>query len=161
MPHGVQQRTFRRETLRIRFRDFFAVLFTASVILGNSLVWLAGGAHSAVTYLLVVPAAVLVLTSGAVLILRRQFTVNLSPEGLRCCDFWGSYHTAAWNGIRGVTVWHLLGLPYLRIESSETRRPLWMSLSLEREADLPEILASFVDVEHPIREAVTSRLMPR
>ena len=157
MSETVGRRTFRRETLRIRFRDFFAILFAASVCLGNGLVWYATDAASAVIYVAVVPAAVAVLAGVAVLVLRRQFTVGLSPQGIRCCDFWGRYHLAGWDTIRAADVWHLLGLPYLRIESRAVARPLWMSLSLEDERLLPELLASYVERGHPIRTAIEGR----
>ena len=153
MPDDDAHQTFRRESLRIRFRDFFVVMFTATLCLAYGLAYAAAGVRSPLAYAAAVPAAVAVLVAIGVLVLRRQFTVGLSPEGLRCCDFWGKYADVPWAAVRRATVWHLLGLPYLRIEAGGFRT-LWMSLSLERADDLPDLFASYVDADHPLRRAI-------
>lgn len=154
MPEAITHRTFRHEQVRIRFGDFFAVVSIVTLGVANTLLWVIGGVRDPVIYLVAVPAVVVVLAAISVAILRRQFTLDLSPEALRCCDFWGKYHLVPWESIRSARVWYLMGLPYLRMETSVTTRPLWMSLSVENVDALPDLLASYVEPDHPIRAAV-------
>ena len=154
MSDVLHHRTYRHERLRIRFGDFFAVVSIVTLAVANTLVWTAFGVRDPWVYLLAVPATVLLMAAVAVLILRRQFTLDLTPESVRCCDFWGKYHVVPWESIRSAKVWYLMGLPYLRMETGRVRRPLWMSLSIENAEALPDLLASYVEPEHPMRVAV-------
>lgn len=41
------------------------------------------------------------------------FPVYLGREGVRCCGFWGTYHTVHWDEIRMIRRLNFLGLRYL------------------------------------------------
>ena len=154
MDGSLSHATFRRETLRISIMRFFPVLFAISLGAANTIAWVVMGLRDPLVFLFVIPPAVAVLAVGAVLLLRRQFTVGMTPTDFRCCDFWGKYHQIPWESVRSATIWWLMGLPYLRIETGGRSRPLWMSLSLERRHELTDLLSSFVTADHPIRAAL-------
>lgn len=83
------------------------------------------------------------------------FRVYLSPDGLRCYDFNGIYQTARWEAITEVIPFNFFGLRYLRVFSSDTKRPRYVPLFL---SDMPGFTAEvvrFAGVEHPLAKALT------
>lgn len=160
MPERSHLRTYRRERLRIRFRTFFVVLTVVTSAIAVTFLFVVTDPATLPKTLLPIIPLIVVATAVAVWLLRRQFPIDLSPESIRCCDFWGRYHEVAWGRIVNADVWHLLGLPYLRLRSSGGQQALWMTLSLDRADELGELFSEFVSPDHPIRRAIAKAERP-
>lgn len=60
----------------------------------------------------------------------RRYPIELRAEGLRCVDFWHRYQFVRWAEIDQVKPIWFLGLRYVRVHSSQLRRPIWLPLFL-------------------------------
>lgn len=142
--------TFRSQTLRISFREFFYVLFVVTLVLVNGYLFLMIGVRSPWIYLFPVPIFVATAWAVALLILRNRFPIRLEPEGLHCCDWLCKYETVSWESITSAKVVSMMGLTYLRIVSAEAKRPLWLPLNIDHGDKLDALLAGYVDESHPL-----------
>jgi len=100
-------------------------------------------------------ALVIGLESGVVLAWAVDcYPVDVTADGIKCYDVFSRYHFAPWPTIDGVRPINVLGLRYLRVQSSATPRPLWVPLFL---SDMPGFCAAIVDragPDHPLAEAL-------
>src|SRR5436190_1730308 len=98
----------------------------------------------------------IVLTGGLLLAPAvAYYKVYVTSDGLKCYDAFGIYHFAPWETIERVRPFNLLGLRYLMVQSSATRRELCVPLFL---ADMPGFCAAIADYagpDHPVTEALT------
>src|SRR5437879_6436073 len=58
------------------------------------------------------------------------YPVDVTTDGIKCFDTFGSYDFAPWPTIERVRPINVLGLRYLRVQSSATPRLLWVPLFL-------------------------------
>ncbi|MBI1916123.1 MAG: hypothetical protein HYS12_15525 [Planctomycetes bacterium] len=96
------------------------------------------------------------LTAGLLLALAVVYLrVYVTADGIRCYDASGVfYHFAPWPTIERVRPLNVLGLRYLMVQSSATRRELCVPLFL---TDMPGFRAAIADragPDHPLTEAL-------
>jgi hypothetical protein len=63
------------------------------------------------------------------------FPVYVSPDGLKCYNFWGIYCFAPWPSIIETKPGNVFGLKYLRVRSSSFSSEMWVPLYLSRMSD--------------------------
>ena len=65
--------------------------------------------------------------------------VYVTPEGVRCYNFWGLYRTVGWAEMGEIRRQSVLGLRYLTVAPPDGAWPIYVPLYL---SDMPEFLAA-------------------
>ena len=61
----------------------------------------------------------------------RYFKITITDKYLNGYDFWGIYHSVDWGSIMDVKPIRIAGLRYFRIESTMSKRSLWIPFFLD------------------------------
>jgi hypothetical protein len=78
------------------------------------------------------------------------FKLYVNSLGLRCFDFWGLYHDAAWSDIVLAKPFSFLGVRFLRTFRAKTRLALWVPVSLADFRGFREFVCGHVDASNPL-----------
>jgi hypothetical protein len=105
----------------------FFIIFVHAFILFVLLIFIDNGVDINYEAFLVGSSVVAILTYAA----TRYFKIVVTDNYLRGYDFWGKYHTIDWGSVIGVKPIRIVGLKYLRVDNTESRRPLWIPLFLD------------------------------
>lgn len=154
MSNVSEHRTFRVETVRISFREFFYVLVVTTLVFVNGYVFLVGGVRNPWVYLIPIPLGVAIAWAVAIGIMKHRFPIRLEPDHFVCCDWLCQYCPVSWESIERAEIWPMMGLRYLRIISRESKRPLWFPLNVSRSHELTALFASYIDDDHPLAIAL-------
>jgi hypothetical protein len=82
------------------------------------------------------------------------FPVYLSPEGLRCYNYWGLYRSIAWLEVGQISPESVLGLKYLRVTSRGSGAEVWLPLYLSDMSSFIEQTRHYAGPDHPLVEAL-------
>jgi hypothetical protein len=82
------------------------------------------------------------------------FPVYVSPEGLRCYNFWGVYQSIGWFEIERISPTNLFGLKYLRVFSHETPAEIWLPLYLTNLREFTDDVRQFAGADHSLVAAL-------
>lgn len=122
---------------------------TAPMVVRNILIademTLLGG----IALVLVIPAAVGLMLL-LLLPLRRVFEVRVYELGLSGHDLVGCRIELLWSQISGGASHWLLGLTYLRLESSDPKRTLWLPCFLSERPAFDRLVARHAGSGHPL-----------
>lgn len=91
-------------------------------------------------------------------ILTRYFTVVVTDKYLKGCYCWGIYHSISWNSISGVKPIWILGLKFLRLESTSSGRTLWIPLFLENISEFKREVLKRVGVDSLLKEYLDEKV---
>lgn len=97
----------------------------------------------------------LLLSAAANWVIIRQFTVQVSATRLRCCDVWGKYLDVEWERIeRAKPTKAFFGISYIRVFSSQLKRPIWLPLFLTERSEFFECVLKFSKPDSPLVQAL-------
>ena len=82
------------------------------------------------------------------------FKVYVMPDGLRACNFWGSYRTVAWLDVLAARPVNIAGLRFLRVGTARARTPLWVPLFLSDFERFVELVCHCTGPEHLLARAL-------
>ena len=119
-------------SFRVSFFKMYPLVFFLTVGLITLLNGLMGIASRPLEIVIQL-AATIVIQFISLAIAAAYFQVYVSPDGLRCFDFWGKYRFVRWDEITRQAPINVLGLKYLRVFGSSLRRPLWVPLFLQQD----------------------------
>src|SRR5262245_36534973 len=89
---------------------------------------------------------------GTVLVIL--FRVFVSPEGIRCYDFWGRYHTVTWPDVVDVRPINMLGLKYLRVYAEDVSTPVWVPTFLTDQRGFDDLVRQYAGPGHLFTRAI-------
>src|SRR5262245_16585926 len=125
----------------LSFRSSFWTLWRWTTLVFGTIVALVVGIVASLNgveiHLAVVTTSVYTTLFGALTVVwavDSYLVVDLSADGIRCPRMFGYPQFAPWPTIEQIRPINVLGLRYLRVRSSATRRPLWVPLFL---SDMP------------------------
>jgi hypothetical protein len=75
-------------------------------------------------------AGALVFGLAYTLLWTRLLKIHVSPEGIRCYNFWSVYRSIPWSDMARARPINLLGVRYLRVWTASPRSPIWIPLFL-------------------------------
>jgi hypothetical protein len=78
--------------------------------------------------------------------------VKISPEGIRCTNYWGRIAFVQWSSITGVRAQNLYGIPYLVYTSTERRTEGWLPLNLIGMEECIDLIIDYAGKENPMTE---------
>lgn len=143
----------------LAFRTRFLRFFLASMLLGAACdvatVLLMRLLNPAVTVRLANAMIVWMLALQAIgfALACVYFKVYVSPRGIRSFDVWGNYDYTDWDTIHRVRPISIMGFEYLRIDSPQLRRPLWLPLYIARAEQFWAYVLQHAPDESPLRTA--------
>lgn len=107
------------------------------------------------------PHLVILAMFGAVFVLAPVvaviswfFKVFISPEGVRCYNFWGTYRTVEWADVARADRISMLGLKFILVHSRRRPDPLWLPRFLSNRAAFDQLVAQYAGVDHPLTQAM-------
>lgn len=107
-------------------------------------VWKTGG------YLLFFVALInLALTAGCIFYYR----VSISPQGMRCSNYWGKLHFAEWSTITSARSYGGLwtfGLKFILVSTTKFSGALWLPLFLHDVPQLRQVASSYAGTSNPL-----------
>jgi hypothetical protein len=84
------------------------------------------------------------------------FPVFVSPEGVRCYNYFGFYKTVPWDAMTGFRRENIFGLRYLAVDSSSGWFAIYIPLYLSDMAGFAQAVREFGGEGHPLLKAVNS-----
>jgi hypothetical protein len=78
------------------------------------------------------------------------FKTYAGPDTLRCTDAFGRYATVTWGSIHAVRPINLILLKYLRLDSDETDRVIWLPLFLTDLDGFAGLVLEYAGPDHPL-----------
>jgi hypothetical protein len=78
------------------------------------------------------------------------FKTYAGPDTLRCTDAFGRYATVTWGSIHTVRPINLILLKYLRLDSGETDRVIWLPLFLTDLDGFADLVREYAGPDHPL-----------
>jgi len=104
---------------------------------------------AALLILVTIPAALL-LMFGLLWPLRFLFAVRVHALGIDAYDAWGRRLSLAWPFVGDITTVSLLGLDYLVIEASDSRRSLYLPRFLDDQDRFDQLVIEHAGSNHPL-----------
>lgn len=114
---------------RLNFWSVYSIAILATLITAAPILWIASF-WDLVDWTIIGPAMGLAFVLQAIII--RWQSVTISPDVLRCADFWGRHYTIRVDSIQGVEP---IGLPpfrFLKVNHDEEYPSLWLPLFVQR-----------------------------
>ncbi|MFV0442114.1 MAG: hypothetical protein ACK5Q5_00935 [Planctomycetaceae bacterium] len=147
---GVIHRSVRTEEFSISFSEPFRIVFFGTLITLEAMCLSVGAAGEWWLLAGVIPAMTSVFSALSVAILVWRYRFSVGPEGISCYDFWCQPLTTKWDEMREISRIWLPGLAYLRINTDDRYRALWLPLFVAQEDELRELVALHAGPRHPL-----------
>jgi hypothetical protein len=98
--------------------------------------------------------AALALVCGVFALAILCFPVYVSPEGIRCYNFFGLYRTLPWHAVTRIGHDSVFGMGYLVVASSARRSEIYIPLYLSDMAAFTDVVREHARLGHPLVEAL-------
>lgn len=129
------------------YRSQFFITLIHSFLIFAILVFIDDGFDVNVEAFIFATGVAVILTYVAI----RYFKITITDKSLKGYDCWGKYHTIDWNSITGVKPIRIAGLKYLRIENTDSKRPLWIPHFLDNFSKFKIEVLKRVTNENPLK----------
>lgn len=154
----VLHRSVRTEEFSISFAEPFRVVFFSTLLTLEGMCLSMGAAGEWWLLAAVIPVLTCLLSAFSVAILVWRYRFSVGPEGISCYDFWCQPLTTRWEAMREIKRVWLPGLAYLRINSDDRYRALWLPLFVARSDELRELVALHAGPRHPLTDRLSREL---
>ena len=114
---------------KLQFLCVYSIAVIATLVTAAPILWIASY-WDLVEWPIILPAMGIAFMLQAIII--RWQSVIVSPDLIRCADFWGRHYTIGIDSIQSVEP---IGLPpfrFLKLMHSEESPPLWLPLFIQR-----------------------------
>lgn len=141
--------SFRREDFQIDYERPFWPVAAATLLLAESLSLLPG--TSPVPHLLfIVPALVLGFCAAALWAMARWYRLRVGPDGIDWHDLWLQPRHTRWSSIENSQRVNILGLEYLRLQTTQSPWAIWVPLFVTRYAQLRDLLVTYAETSQQL-----------
>ena len=128
------------------FRSSFFISFIHVYLIFLIIVFVGDGFDINIEAFFVGSAFVLIFT----FVLIRYFKITITNTGIKGYGFWGKYHSIEWEDIVDVKPLRIIGLKYIRVFNTRTKRPLWLPLFLSDMNRFKEEIQAIVPHNNPM-----------
>ena len=147
------------QAFRSAFFPFWRTITSISAMLASPLILVVlyvNGWNFVVPQILLIVLAALI-TPLLLFPAIAYFKIYVGKNGIKCYDFWGSYHYVEWPQVREIRPIRLLGLKYLRVYAEGFPRPLWVALDLAEIDRFVDLVIASAGPEHMLTEYLAGK----
>lgn len=103
---------------------------------------------------IVLPLVAWALGALALRVIVRMSPVDVSPNGLRCYDLRGKFHSVPWHDIESTTFEVRGDLPYVFVRAKNLKSPLTLPLFLQGMHEFVGYVSQYAGEKHPLTVAL-------
>lgn len=134
---------------RLNFWSVYSIAIFATALVATPILWVASF-WDLVEWKIIAPALGIAFVLQAIIICWQS--VILSPDFLRCADFWGRHHTIHVASIKQVEEVGLPPFRFLKLVHDEEFPPLWLPLFMRKPSNFWNYVHRELPLAHPLRE---------